>query len=313
MGESKEPSDAPEWARFFPQGQYPRFVATVEAELRRRGFGFRLDDGVAHIERQAQPERAYGLQNLAQKCFASGDEAAWPGVAAQHFQSMLDAEKDHADLAERAKSLDGVREQLKVRLYPSEMLTNVPDGNLVHRTPADGLLAVLAIDLPTTVATVSAEQRAAWPIDDDALFALALSNVLAQDPPTVEDVDLGKRSRGRALVGDSFFIASHLLCLERHFDRVPARGLVVAVPHRHALIAHAIEDMGVIDAINGLLPMAMGMFREGPGSVSPHLYWARGRDIITLPSKLDGGGLQFYPDPRFVSEVLEPLAAAGKS
>lgn len=305
-------SDTPQWASFFPAGQFPQFIAAVEQELGRRGFVHRLADGVVHIERAGQPESPFGLQNLAQKCFASGDEAAWPTVIAEHFQSVVDAEKHHADLQERAKTLAGVRHQLKLRLFPEDMAAGLSEDQLVFRRPAAGLLAVLVIDLPTTVATVSVEQRARWTIGDDELFALALENVKEQDPPTVEDVDLGKRARGRAFVGDSFFIASHLLDLGRHFDEIPDHGFVVAAPHRHALIAHPIVDMGVIDAINGLLPLALGMFREGPGSVSPYLYWVRGPDIVALPSKLEGGGLQFYPDPRFVSEVLERLTAQGE-
>jgi hypothetical protein len=171
-------------------------------------------------------------------------------------------------------------------------------------------MAVLAVDLPSSVVTVLSETRSRWTIADDALFELARENVARFDAPTVEDLDEEESLPLRALYGDSFFIASHLLHLPRYVDP-PPHGLLVAVPHRHALLLHRIQDARVVLAVNALLGMAHHMHREGPGSLSSQLYWWRDGRLIRLPSEVDDGTLRFMPPPAFVDEVLTPLAGDG--
>ena len=50
------------------------------------------------------------------------------------------------------------------------------------------------------------------------------------------------------------------------------------------------------------------MYREGPGSISPHLYWWREGRFAQLPSKVTATSVTFSPPDVFVSEVLDRLS-----
>src|SRR5690606_17545092 len=94
-------------------------------------------------------------------------------------------------------------------------------------------------------------------------------------------------------------------------ERLPAEAngnAVFAVPHRHALLYAPMTDMGVVESINRLIVTGVSMFQQGPGSISPGLYWWRSGSISLLPAQLDGGNVQFAPPDEFVA-VLNGLSA----
>jgi hypothetical protein len=118
-----------------------------------------------------------------------------------------------------------------------------------------------------------------------------------------------------ALMGDSFFTASHALFLEEYLpEPVPELGALVAIPHRHLVIYHPIVDKTALAALQVMLPMAIGIFQEGPGSVSPSVYWWREAawwhegQFTRIPAEIDGKKLQVYPPNEFVEKVLKPLS-----
>ena len=83
-----------------------------------------------------------------------------------------------------------------------------------------------------------------------------------------------------------------------------------SVPHRHALLYAPLVDLGVVESINNLIAMGASLFQQGPGSISPALYWWRGPTSVTiLPSQVDGNNVQFAPPDDFV-QVLNSLPAA---
>ena len=50
------------------------------------------------------------------------------------------------------------------------------------------------------------------------------------------------------------------------------------------------------------------MFQQGPGAISPGLYWWRNGTISLLPAQLDGKKVAFAPPDEFIA-VLNELAA----
>src|SRR5258705_12485514 len=92
--------------------------------------------------------------------------------------------------------------------------------------------------------------------------------------------------------------------LEEHMAKAPPFGAIVAVPHRHAVLFLPIEDMRVMDAVNSMIPIAFGMYQEGPGSLSSGLYWWRSRALTHLPTKVSAQSISFSPPDAFVQEVL---------
>lgn len=296
--------DVPEWARFFASAEYRDFLEEVSQELGRRSLPFELGDGTVNVAIPGAEPADYGLLNLAQTCHAT-PRADWPSTIREHFDNAFRSSRDAQEIDERAGALDNVREWLKVRLYHTDYLSQMGDSGLVHRQPADGLIETLVYDLPGSVRTVPPDHVRAWGVALEDLFRLGLANVRAERPaPVLQTFDVGKGAVLRALVGDSFFTASHILFLEEHLRETPEFGALVAVPHRHAALFHPITDMGVMSAVNSMIPIAFGMYQEGPGSLSSGIYWWKGGRLRLLPTRVTAQSITFSPTDDFVAEVL---------
>ena len=296
---NREPAP-PAWASFWSGAQYTSFLELVKSELTRRGLQFRMGDGVVHVldENGGTKTNDLGLQNVAQKCRGASD-SAWPDILRGHFEQVIGSGRDEIDEAmARANDLGAVREQIKLRLYPRAMMASLPEGALVTWPVADDLLAVLVLDLPQSVATVGGEQRKLWSTSDEELHRLALENVQRFDPPQLDDFELEPGVHARALVGESFFVASHALQIARFVDPTE-HGLLVIVPHRHTALVHRIVGPEVLKAVNGFLGLAHRMHLEGPGSISDQLYWWHDGVLERQPSEVRDQTLTFRPTPRF--------------
>jgi hypothetical protein len=106
------------------------------------------------------------------------------------------------------------------------------------------------------------------------------------------------------LTGDTFFVASQIIRFG-DFAGTPASGALVSLPIRHLLIWHSIETAaGTVQAVQTMLQVGMNAYQEGPGSLSPDLYWWHRGALTLLPSSIDRKGVQFFPPDAFV-ELLQ--------
>lgn len=296
--------DVPEWAKFFAPDDYRAFLEAVDAEMRRRELPFEFGDGTVHVSPPGGETADYGLLNLAQTCHATA-RTEWSSTIREHFDNAFRSSSDSEEIDARSGTLEGVRACLKVRLYHTDYRGQMGGGGLIHREPADGLIETLVYDLPGSVRTVPPDHARRWGVPEEELFRVGLANVKAEQPPPVtQTFDVGKGGAIRALVGDSFFTASHALFLEDHLESPARFGAIVAIPHRHAVLFHPIEDLRVIGAVNSMIPIAFGMYQEGPGSLSPGLYWWRSGKLTLLPTKVTAQSISFSPPTVFVDEVL---------
>ena len=188
-----------------------------------------------------------------------------------------------------------------------DYLKQIGHKGLVYRQPADGLVAALVYDLPSSVRNVQPDHAIGWGLGESELFQVGLENVGAEPPPEVEDKKLPEGGEFRIIVGDSFFTASRILFLDRYIPNPTRFGVAVAVPHRHVVAFHVIRDVSAVKAISAMLPVAFGMYQEGPGSISPDLYWYRDGRLLRLPSKVTAKEITFLPPDEFVSEVFNEL------
>jgi hypothetical protein len=290
----------PEWAAFLKPSEFLALLDLVRAECARHGLAAELDarEGKVRVLGDTQAMRFMGLANLAQVCHQCPFHE-WPGIVAEHFGRMLNALDGKEELHERLSADFGAaRGLLKVRLYPADVAAH---GLYTYRRPMDGVIAALVLDLPETVDSVHADQIAAWGRPLDELFAVGLENVRTGDPVEPQTYELGQGGSVRVLGGNSFFTATHALMLGDRLRPPPEHGALVAVPHRHAVIYHPIVDGTVLVAVNTMLPMARGMFQEGPGSVSPNLYWWRDGDFTLLPAEVGSSTIAFRPPEEFLA------------
>jgi hypothetical protein len=319
-GDGDTAGKSPEWASMFVPEEWAWFIATLASDLEHRGLAHRVDmeAGCVHVDVRGSVPNVLGLQNLAQIC-RSRPRAEWPDAIRHHFDVAFDV-KDGATAEELAKDWDLARDKVKLRLYREDHLPNVP---LVTWHVAEGLVAVLTFDLPDTVISVRRPDRERWPVMDEDVYETALENVRRDGLLPSNRIDVGDGASVFVLEGGStFFAASHALFLEDYLfnrnlgkdgDFVGEHGALIAIPQRHVVIYHPIDDLRVFPAIQSMLVTAANMFAEGPGSISADLYWLPPEDhatddlLVRLPCERTDDALRFTPPPEFV-ELLNSLS-----
>lgn len=300
-----DPAARPGWARFLSEDEWRAFALALTAELDRREVAYRVDDGVLWARWGSDEDEALGLTNLAQLCRAAGVDA-FAVVIASHFDALVAGRGDRELAGPLGADLAAARPHLKLRLYARDTFTGGAEQFVLHDV-ADDLTAVLCYDLPSNVVTVAAESLARWGVSRDELYYQALANQRRTERAPIEEVDVGG-AVVRAMTGESFFVASNLLLLSDFITGEAPYGALAAVPNRHTLIWHTIVDPSALRAIDAMVVMASNLCAEGPGSISPNLFWWRDGALRTLPTRETDEHYEFVPPDDFVNEVLEALA-----
>lgn len=272
----------PVWASFFDAEAWTLFTTLVEEGVRRRNMEPRWFDQSSAVEFD-HPERGtlkMGLSNLAQMLHQVPDHSEWKRMIGHHLRVFFASLDEVEELKQSAFA--EAKDELKVRLYPAVQITD--DVPVISLPVMPGIVAVLARDLPDSVVTVDRDQAKSWGLEERDLFALALHNTLTDDV-TQEVITLEDGVKVVAWTGDSFFVASRVLALERWLEN-PA-GAFVVIPNRHLALFHPIEDGNAVQAMYDLWAMAQQPFKEGPGSLSGELFhWTPGR-FIHVPVVID--------------------------
>jgi hypothetical protein len=292
----------PEWAAPLGDNGYARFVALLDGELRRRGLDYRLHTGAGVVVLPDGTE--LGLHALTQVARET-PKGSWAGLFERHFRVTLDADKDGEDavVADFARAM----KLLKVRLYDPGAIGGVSpeaESTLVSRPVAPGLISALVCDFPERVRSVAATEAGKWPVPVEHLFELAARNVMDQDPPEVGTIPLSSGQPLTVLSGDSFFITTHALWLDRFADLPPA-GALVGVPNRHVVVAYPITSMDFIGAVSDVLTVIEGLHERGPGSLSTKLYWWYLGTLRLFEAELTDGTLRLTPPDELVGLMGE--------
>ncbi|MCX4957245.1 immunity 49 family protein [Streptomyces virginiae] len=162
------------------------------------------------------------------------------------------------------------------RLLAHDSLSPEVIGSLRYaRLVADGLVFAYALDGPAGVRVLT--DRDVERVGLDQLGQAARANLM-RAPVTYEDVPVEGRATLHSVFGDSHFVASKALYLGELARQVtgeslPHAGALVVVPTRHLLAYHPIADGSVVDALNDLASYALGAYEDGPGPLSPRVYW----------------------------------------
>jgi hypothetical protein len=194
---------------------------------------------------------------------------------------------------------------LRARLYPLDLLSQSVEA--VHRPGPEGTVEVLVIDLPRSVRTVARSEANAWPADDVELFAIGRANLTLNGKLIDNTVAVQPGVDLHLYTGDTFYAGSHALILESYLPANLPNGVLVGFPKRDVLLAHHIHNIGVTEAIGAMLQAILGMYRDGPGSLSPNLYWFRNGEFTMLPYQLHEESLDFSP-PEAFADMLNDLA-----
>jgi hypothetical protein len=284
---------------FHDRGQRKLFLRLVREHLGRGGRQVVIHDGCATVE--GEPGY-HGLGNLAQMCFQA-PAVRWPEIIARHLDlsSPERMEALAADLV--GGTLDGIAEHLAVRLYPGDYLADGLRAHVVHRTDLPGTLTLLVFDAPDSVVAVPAPLAEEWGQSRERLFELAVGNITRLSTARWQRLPFppGVGAPVHALTGDHY-VTSRLLLPDPGFPRAGASGNLVAIPHRGALLSMPIDGAVAPFAIEALLTFSIGMFHDGPGSITPHLFWRTPAGSYELQQgSRDGTRYRLAPTPGFAT------------
>lgn len=224
----------------------------------------------------------FGLWNIGALC-AGSETTEWPALIDEHVRLVTTPPRDLADLSQ-----EDLEEGLFLHLVQSGSLRS-PDELAYARVVAPGLLEVLAVDLPDSVATPSradlAERGMLGGLIDGARSNLR--GLLASGTLDAEVVDTG--AAYTAVTGQSVFTASLALVLQDVIEHVSGEtfeghGTLVAVPFRRQLLYRSVDAPDAALALRSMLKAAFDGYRSEPGPLSPNVYWVRSNRWVQVTS-----------------------------
>jgi hypothetical protein len=258
----------------------------------------RIDPGVVRLRNGL----SLGLLQLAQHCHLAHRDV-WHDVMTTHLRTMVAHLSDHA---EPISMFD-----LRVRLVPDTPGDAATFERFGARRFAEGIVALLAVDVADAIRCVSVGEVAAlgWDVEETWASAHAQTIVLEQ-PEELHTIDVGGASFLHVF-GERPFTASMVTAVDDLIDPVAPighAGAIVSLPLRYSILVHPVVDQSVITAIEAMVPITRQLFKQGPGSVSPHLYWWRNGELTWLPTVFEHHGLdvEFYA-PDELNEIIADL------
>jgi hypothetical protein len=303
----------PAWARMLGKQGYRSFLSLIESYFANRHIAVAIDgeEGLVKPEIGTLPfSSTFGLQNIAQVC-QQADRDEWHDLIAAHFNSIFDVRDEDNALRVPMDNFGKLKPQLRSRLYPVDIVNHATE--IIQRSGPEGTLEVLALDLPTTVRTVSQSEADVWGLDIDDLFAIGRQNLRTAGLLKGNTIQLEQGTALTVYTGDPFYAASHALILDEYIPVYSLHGVLVGVPKRDILIVHRIQNVGAMEAAGAMLPVIVGMHRDGPGSISPYLYWYHNSEFTVLPYELEDESLKFLPPDDFAELIDELGEVAGYS
>jgi len=287
----------PPWASFMTYTQWERFLIAVARNLHARQLPLQYQDGVFHVQLGEQQQVQIGLGNLAQVCHQAR-EAQWGAIIATHFDQMLQDVHDPGVEA-LLQDFDQVKDRLFVRLIAMDAAISL-EHLAVARNDIPDVIAYLALDLPVSVRSIAANEIAPWRKTPGELYAIGLANVREKSQYEAQDVEAPECT----LIGvtsDSLFTASHALLLHEHPEWIGKYGALLIIPTRHNLVIHPINDLSLLKALPCLCFMATEMEKEGPGSITNHVYWYDDGRYVEIPYSYVQKQLNLSPPDAFTA------------
>lgn len=254
--------------------------------------------------------RVFGLWNVATACHhEERGRSAWPEVTRQHVRRiLLEVETDpFADLEPQ-----DVADRTYLRLWDEASL---PDRDTYpHQGFAPGIVELLALDLPDSVAIYTREQAQRYG-GFGTLRQHALRNLARLPADELEQLAGPRGSTFHFLGGQSVYTSGLAVLLPELAQRLVGEapgpyGWLLSVPNRHQLAWHSVRDAGVLDAVGAMATFAALGHGDGAGPVSPHVYWSDGTGYHQLTRHEGGGQVSIVVPPAF-QEVLETIARQG--
>lgn len=316
--------ELPDWA--LPLGSVDRlnrFEFEVLGFFAAHGMEVVMADGVvtpSGVTARGMREQQWGLGNLLQVC-ARGPEARWPEMIRSHFTTLLNAQRAAQETELESIDYSMVADRLAVRLWEEDALGGATGaggsaaiGRMVRREDIPGLLTVLSMDMPQAVRTVPGPEADLWGRSHEELFARAIANLERMTDPKIEAHEIGDGGTVVSMLGESHFIASLALTIERFPELIGKHGVFIGLPTRHVLLAAPFGGVDALKSLQHLILITQKWYGDGPGSLSPRVWWCRVENGAPMwreiRCEVDGQMLNVTP-PEELVELLEELSGGG--
>jgi hypothetical protein len=301
---SLEPETADSDLTFFTVSGANKFRAIVREVFAEMGLEVQVHPGHAVDD----SGREFGFWNVAATCYDQ-PQSTWRGVIREHLQRVL-ASFEAPDPFDVMAPSD-VSRRTFARLYDEASIPRI--DSYPHREIAPGIVEMLALDLPETVAVFNhdnANKFGGW----EALQREGIENLRGLEVEQLETLPAQGGGSFTALLGESVHTASRALLLPDLATELTGQciqegfGWLMSVPNRHQVFWHIIEDATVIPVLNGMVGFTAMGYADAPGSVSPHVFWWNGTSYEQLTHVGEDGGLTVLVSPAFQA-VLESITA----
>jgi hypothetical protein len=259
----------PSGMAIFSAAENDRFVQMVSAYFQQRGETFRIEDGAVLL-----PEKnlKLNLQNLAQNCHQN-KVRTWRQIVQNHFAHLDKMGTENPEIQDALKNFHKIAPRLAVRIWPLDTLDTIGRDYFIYREDLWATASVLVLDLPDCVDNIQPKNAVLWEEKTEVLFKVGLANVREQCKPERYVKELAQGIKVHVVTSESLYTATYALLLDEFSELVGRYGSLVCIPNRHVLACYPIEGSEVLLAMQQLMPIIDDLFRKGPGSISPHLYW----------------------------------------
>ncbi|MFG2298635.1 hypothetical protein [Streptomyces sp. NPDC048603] len=202
-----------------------------------------------------------------------------------------------------------------LRLVAEESIPAEARGHYTYLRPlATDLLAGIALDTPENVRILTDDEVRL--VEWDVLVTAARANLL-DEPADYDTIDLP----GGAVLHilghpESVFAASKALVFDEAVRAaggpdLPADGVLLTVPNRHNLVFYPLTDSHVGEAVNALAQFGQGAYEDGPGRISPRVFWWRAGTLTSITSVDPEAMVMSITPPDELLTIMRRLALAG--
>ncbi|MEX0699040.1 MAG: hypothetical protein WD651_00605 [Acidimicrobiia bacterium] len=251
------------------------------------------DDGWTVVDETAGA--AFGLVNLAQHLDGVAEDK-WPECVGEWVQRLLRVKPAAVTEYEQAAP------RLRVRLAADAS----QPGWAVHRNICDGLDEMLMLRNDVGCETVNQDQIAVWGKPAERVWKEAREHTIWDE--TRQRRVLARGTTRVVWVRDSFFASSLLLSLDHLLARTNRHGALAMAPCRDALLYVEMTNTDVVHQAAAMMEIGAQWYVDGPGSISPDVFWYQPGGRIERIARAEGRGYQSCWGPEF-SLALAALEA----
>ncbi|MEU2154681.1 hypothetical protein ABZ532_06605 [Streptomyces sp. NPDC019396] len=203
-----------------------------------------------------------------------------------------------------------------LRLVAEESIPEEARGQFSYLRPlATDLLAGFVLDTPDNVRVLSDADVAL--VERDTLAAAARANLLSE-PVDYDNFELP----GGAVLHilghpESVFAASKVLVFDEAVRAgggpgIPDEGALLVVPNRHNLAFYPLTDRHVPEAVNALAQFGQGAYEDGPGRLSPRVFWWRAGTLTSITHfDQESGTMSISPPDELMTIMRRLVGDAG--